>query len=432
MAGRGKKVDDASSESGPAGDWGKRPVTRSGQATPGQTPSPLGSKQPEQSELLTAMQGLMAKLAEMQAAQDKQSKIIEELQREKLERENGTDTKPIQVEQDKPKVELPVQARVAEVSPVGVRVDEVVAMPIPVGIAVESPPLPTPLEQPSEIRETSRNHYAVIRPEAPKAFSGRTNELEDWLDAVEIYFALYGLQDDRTKYLVIQQFLSQDVRNWVKTLGLECWASLRKEMVEYYSDPLEKERAWTALNKIQQTGSVKEYTEKFLQLVVKVGTGVTQTDRMRRYVEGLKDDVRVTIRIGMIEGRYTSFNQIKGAAEALDFELWRNKRPVAPTRTPSSGSPYRGPSGFRSGASGSGSGSPTKRFPPRVNAFRNNHALSKEETAKRYEQRLCYNCGRPGHVARRCPENGRQEKQISRLPKSKEKGMGRVMSIAQS
>jgi hypothetical protein len=40
-------------------------------------------------------------------------------------------------------------------------------------------------------------------------------------------------------------------------------------MTEYYVDPLEEERAWNSLNKLQNTGSVKDYSDKFLQLIVR-------------------------------------------------------------------------------------------------------------------------------------------------------------------
>jgi hypothetical protein len=94
-------------------------------------------------------------------------------------------------------------------------------------------------------------------------------------------------------------------------------------MVEYYVDPLEEDRAWNSLNKLQKTGSVKDNSEKFLQLILKVGNNVTEKDKLLRYVEGLKDEVRTVIRVGMVDGRYTIFAHIKSAAKALDFELWR-------------------------------------------------------------------------------------------------------------
>jgi Retrotransposon gag protein len=127
-------------------------------------------------------------------------------------------------------------------------------------------------------------------------------------------------------YMVVNQFLSADVKTWVKTLHVDSWVRLQKEMVEYYVDPLEEDRAWNSLNKLQQTGSVQEYSDKLLQLIVKVGNNVTEKDKLRCYVEGLKEEVRTVIRVGMVYGRYTIFDQVKGAAEALDFELWRSRR----------------------------------------------------------------------------------------------------------
>jgi hypothetical protein len=59
---------------------------------------------------------------------------------------------------------------------------------------------------------------------------------------------------------------------------------------------------------------------------VKVGNNVTEKDKLRRYVEGLKDEVRTVIRFVMVDGRYNIFAQVKSAAEALDFELWRSRR----------------------------------------------------------------------------------------------------------
>jgi Retrotransposon gag protein len=129
--------------------------------------------------------------------------------------------------------------------------------------------------------------------------------LEEWLEAVHIYLALYGQTADKVIYMVVNQFLSADVRTWMKTLHIYSRVRLQKEMIEYYVDPLEEDRAWNSLNKLQQTGSVKDYSEKFLQLIVKVGNNVTEKDKLRRYVEGLKDEVHTVIRVSMVDGRYT-------------------------------------------------------------------------------------------------------------------------------
>jgi hypothetical protein len=100
----------------------------------------------------------------------------------------------------------------------------------------------------------------------------------------------------------------------VKTLHIDSWVRLQREMQAYYVDQLEEDRAWNSLNKLQKTRSVKDYSEKFLQLIVKVGNVVNERDTLRRYVEGLKDEIHRVIRVGMVDGCYTDFSQVKSAA----------------------------------------------------------------------------------------------------------------------
>jgi hypothetical protein len=109
-----------------------------------------------------------------------------------------------------------------------------------------------------------RQHFATLRPEAPNTFTGKPVELEGWLEAVHIYLAIYGQTDDKIIYMVVNQFLSADVKTWVMTLHIDSWVRLQKEMIEYYVDPLEEDRAWNSINKLQQIGSVKDYSEMFL------------------------------------------------------------------------------------------------------------------------------------------------------------------------
>jgi hypothetical protein len=85
----------------------------------------------------------------------------------------------------------------------------------------------------------SRQHFAALRPKAPNMFTGKTIELKDWLEAVHIYLALYGQTDYRIMYMVVCQFLSADVKTWVKILHVDSWVRLQRELQAYYVDPLE-------------------------------------------------------------------------------------------------------------------------------------------------------------------------------------------------
>jgi hypothetical protein len=211
----------------------------------------------------------------------------------------------------------------------------------------------------------SRQHFATLRPEAPNTFTGNPVELEDWLEAVH--------------------------------------------MIEYNMDPLEEYRAWNSLNKLQQIGSVKDYSEMFLQLIVKVGNNASEKDKLRRYVEGLKDKVRTVIRVGMVDGRYTIFSQVKSAAEALDFELWRSRRK---TNTAGSSTTWQATKPT-TGASASGAANhhKTVRYPVPVNAMRNLHKLSKEDTARYLSEFFCFGCDKSGHMARACPDKRKYKRE---------------------
>jgi hypothetical protein len=74
----------------------------------------------------------------------------------------------------------------------------------------------------------SRQHFATLRPEDPNTFTAKPVELEDWLEAVHIYLALYGQADDKIRYMIVNQFLSADVKTWVKTLDIDSWVRLQK------------------------------------------------------------------------------------------------------------------------------------------------------------------------------------------------------------
>jgi hypothetical protein len=71
------------------------------------------------------------------------------------------------------------------------------------------------------------NTFETLRPEAPNTFTGKPVELEDWLEAVHIYLALYGKTDDRIMYMVVNQFLCADIKTLMKTIHIDSWVRLQ-------------------------------------------------------------------------------------------------------------------------------------------------------------------------------------------------------------
>jgi hypothetical protein len=70
-----------------------------------------------------------------------------------------------------------------------------------------------------------------------------------------LHIELYGQTDDKIMYMVVKvvnQFISADVKPWVKTLHIDSWVRPQTEMIAYYVNPLDEDRSWNPL-KLQQT-----------------------------------------------------------------------------------------------------------------------------------------------------------------------------------
>ena len=256
----------------------------------------------------------------------------------------------------------------------------------------------------------SRSGYATLRPEAPPTFTGKPEELKDWIVAVEEYMLLYGLEDDSRKFVVAKQFMASSVRKWVQSLdGVSGWVALSEEMKDYFKDDLERHRAWGMLAKIKQLGSVKDYTDKFLQTIVLLGK-MDEEQKIERFISGLKENLQDDVELARVKGDLQSFNEVKKYAEMLDTIKWKNSRKTS----------HPGASGSSSGASkgtGSSSSSSSKdnskskpRFQVAINAIMDSHQLSADERAKCTAERRCFVCKKEGHRAKECPDKKQEPK----------------------
>jgi Zinc knuckle len=114
---------------------------------------------------------------------------------------------------------------------------------------------------------------------------------------------------------------------------------------------------------------------------------------------------------GMVDGkrRYTAISQVKSASEALDFELWRSRRKTTTTGAATGWHATKS-------ATGTASGSATThgkaaRYPVSVKTMRNAEKLSKEDTEVYRSEKLCFGCGKSGHMARVCPSKGKDKRE---------------------
>jgi Zinc knuckle len=140
-----------------------------------------------------------------------------------------------------------------------------------------------------------------------------------------------------------------------------------------------------------------------------VGNNVTEKDKLRRYVEGLKDEVQTVIRAGMVDGRYTIFYKVKSATEALNLELWTSLRKTSTPRLSTNWQATKPTTGASS--IGAANHHKTGRYPVPINAIRSSQKLSKEDTARYLSEKLCFGCGKSGHRARACPDKRKDKRE---------------------
>jgi hypothetical protein len=124
---------------------------------------------------------------------------------------------------------------------------------------------------------------------------------------------------------------------------------------------------------------------------------------------GLKDEVRTVIRVGMVDGRYTIIAQVKSAAEELDFELWRSRRKTNPAGSPTTWQAPKPTAGASS--SGAANHHKTGHYPVPLNTMRNANKPSKEDTERYRSEKLCFGCGKSGHMARACSSKGKDRRE---------------------
>ena len=254
------------------------------------------------------------------------------------------------------------------------------------------------------------------RANAPEGYDpSKKTDVDTWLFEMESFFALYPALNGVDKVRNAATFFKGSAAIWWRHLSLtsdilqrpDPWAAFLDAMRSKWRSTNPVRAARDKIFALKQTGSVEEYTHKFLDLKVRI-SNMSEDEASDKYVRGLKQSIRVECLKAMAEAPVDGTLPLESLirlADSMDSVEQSARRPFVhfhPSVTPDNGPApmelgYLGENfdGDDTHSDGNLSmGAMGQRPGPR---------LSPEEKERRRSGGLCYKCASPAHVASQCP-----------------------------
>ena len=292
----------------------------------------------------------------------------------------------------------------------------------------------------------------------PDLYTGDLPKLKTWLLQLDLYFHCIDKDmEDKDKVIFAATYMRGEPADWIQPYIerylasenaegdqidelIEDYSIFRTQLKQLFGSANEESYAEEAIQRLRQTSSAAEYTAKFKHYAVQTKWNIDSLRKM--YMQGLKKFVRGEllrsgVAITTMQELYDETIRIDAEWHALDQE-YKHHGKFQPTYGKSSGRTSYRPIPTRQtvvkDTYGYGPmeldnivrGKEEKNSGPSSRAYGTANApkpfkrafgkLSEERTPfNQKEQRTCYACDKPGHIARNCRSKNKVIRRVHTL-----------------
>jgi transposase InsO family protein len=271
-----------------------------------------------------------------------------------------------------------------------------------------------------------------IRP--PEPFNGTRSKLRGFLTQLDMYIQMNRekLVNEADKVLFATTYLTGPAFDWFEpfvrdyqehTEDLQddetkdifaSYAKFKKRLEGTFGDVDKARNAERQLWRLKQVGSVGDYASKFQQIISHLDWD--EDMNIAKFEEGLKPEIQE--KLIWMERPATLGKMIEQAVKIdnklQDFHMRRKERSNWSSFYNKRTANYRSNDKRPAQPRNQGYADPYGPQPMELDATQQS-ALSNEERERRRKERLCFRCGKSGHMSKDCkqqPRKGKHEKQL--------------------